>query len=108
MTRALDAIADAESAEEIFDRLGVPYDAHRLRVNRLHVLSRFRAYVAREAEEPDRARLRRLLAQAHADFAASTPQRERVFAVFRQQADADGCTFVPLDTLTEPEQGSEP
>ena len=103
MTAALTAIADAETAEEIFERLDVPYAPAVLRVNRLHVLKRFQEYLAADPA-PDRAALQRYLTRAHDDFRTSTPQRERVFAVFRQQPDPQGRTFVPLDALEEPAQ----
>jgi nitrogenase-stabilizing/protective protein len=104
MTDAYDRLAGLTTAEEFFEVLQVPYDPAVLRVNRLHVLQRFRDYLAAYSE-PDTATLQVCLAAAHRDFQRSTPQRERIFAVFRQDTDAAGRTFVPLDALSEPIPG---
>lgn len=104
MTGVLDRLADLTTAEEFFEALDVPYDPKLLRVNRLHVLQRFHDYLARYTE-PDTATVRACLTAAHCDFQRSSPQRERVFAVFRQDTDHAGRTFVPLDALSDPTLG---
>jgi nitrogenase-stabilizing/protective protein len=90
------------AAEDFFAFLGLPYDAHVVHVNRLHILKRFRQYLARDGvlEGDDEVealrRCRAALAQAHADFTTSTAQREKLFKVFQ---DADGTGHVSLQNL---------
>ncbi|MBK1698992.1 nitrogenase-stabilizing/protective protein NifW [Rhodovibrio salinarum] len=104
MTSVHDQLAGLTTAEDFFDALQVPYDPKVLRVSRLHVLQRFHDYLAAH-NAPDRATMQVCLAAAHRDFQLSTPQRERVFAVFRQDTDGAGRTFVPLDAISDPTRG---
>jgi len=103
MSTILDQLASLSSAEEFFDALDVPYEQSVLASSRLHILKRFGEYTAAEPDAADdKERLRALLARAHADFVTSDARREKVFAVFRQQADGAGRAFVPLEALTPP------
>lgn len=101
MTDWQDEMHDCESAEDFFELFGVPYDPHLLRVHRLHILQRFHDELAVRAlpeSQPDRfAAHAAALAAAHAAFAASTPQAERIFRVFQSLPGEPA--FVPLASL---------
>ena len=86
------------SAEEFLDYFAVPYDAHVVRVKRLHILQRFHDYLARhEADKaPDYDTYRRWLEQAYLDLLHSDAQTEKVFAVFQR---GEGTSFMPLERL---------
>ncbi|MHB8253820.1 MAG: nitrogenase-stabilizing/protective protein NifW [Acidiferrobacter sp.] len=79
------------AAEEFFQYFDVPYDKHVVNVNRLHILRRFRQYLAESLDDgpTDAALLRglcaRLLGRAYDDFTHSTAQVEKVFRVFQDQ-----------------------
>lgn len=101
MSTFLDTFSRLSAAEEIFDFLGVPYDAHVVRVNRLHILKRMHDYLRRESSEglgdaALRDVYRAALTRAHADFSTSNAVTEKVFKVFRDQA---GQGFVGLDDI---------
>lgn len=92
------------TAEDFFTTLGVPFDEQVVRVNRLHILKRFRDYLAAEPLDGlDDGALQALyaakLAKAHADFAASDAVTEGVFKVFKQ---VKGQAFIGLDELEAP------
>ncbi|MBT0668319.1 nitrogenase stabilizing/protective protein NifW [Novosphingobium profundi] len=108
----LDELQELSSAEEFFDRLGVAYEPQVVHVARLHILRRMGQYlrgseVEGALERADEAGLlalcREHLAQAYADFVASSPIEERLFKV-HQDAIAPkpepNRPFVPLDALT--------
>lgn len=108
----LDDLHGLSSAEEFLDFLGVPYDPAVVRVARLHIMRRMGQYlrgseVEGALEGADDAALAALcrdhLAQAYADFEASSPLTERVFKV-HQDAIAPkpepNRPFVPLAALT--------
>ena len=83
------------------DLRAVPFDPAVVRVNRLHILKRYRQYLeAADAGDRDDAALQALhadcLARAHADFAASDARTEKVFPVFHRRPPG----FVPLTDLT--------
>lgn len=92
------------SAEDFLHFFGLPFDERIVQVNRLHILKRFYQYLHRSddlAALDDVAMFRRyreLLARAYQDFVASTPQREKVFKVFR---DAEGTQHVQLASLRD-------
>jgi len=79
------------AAEEFFQYFGVSYDKRVVDVNRLHILQRFRQYLAQFLDDgPTDADLMRtfcasLLERAYGDFTHSTAQAEKVFRVFRDQ-----------------------
>ncbi len=79
------------AAEEFFEYLAVPYDKHVVNVNRLHILKRFRQYLAGALDDAPaegeqlRALCASLLERAHEDFVCSTAQAEKVFRVFQNQ-----------------------
>ncbi len=98
-----DTMQDLESAEDFFAFFGVAFDPHLVRVNRLHILQRFHDNLAMLGaaipEDPAErfAAYAAQLAAAHADFARSTPKRERIFRVFQSLPDEPA--FVPLAAL---------
>lgn len=103
-------LAELNSAEDFLDHFGVAYDPAVVRVNRLHILQRFHDYLAKQLPAPPadaaarHAACRQWLCRAYADFAASDAQTEKVFAVFRNGARAEGgsTAFVPLDKAFVP------
>ena len=101
----LDQLNKAASAEEFFALLGVDYDPKHVNVVRLHILRRMGQYLASEefGGMPDadvRERCRAVLAQAYADFVASSPLDQRVFKVLKDAvALPKPRVFVPLTTL---------
>ncbi|HZU65326.1 MAG TPA: nitrogenase stabilizing/protective protein NifW [Novosphingobium sp.] len=108
----LDRLQALSSAEDFFALLDVPYDEAVVRVARLHILRRMGQYLrGSEAEGAfdglDEVALQGLcrahLAQAYADFVASSPIAERIFKV-HQEAIAPkpepNRPFVPLTALT--------
>jgi nitrogenase-stabilizing/protective protein len=92
------------SAEDFFAFFGLPHDAQVVQVNRLHILKRFRQYLARDAglaacdEVEAFRRCRSALQQAHDDFREATAQSEKLFKVFQQ---AEGTSHVGLQGLRE-------
>jgi nitrogenase-stabilizing/protective protein len=109
---ALETLQGLSSAEDFFDFLGVPYEAEIVRVARLHIMRRMGQYLrgsevegALEAAD-DRALFdlcREHLAQAYADFVASSPIAERVFKVHQEAVAPKSPAakpFVPLTALT--------
>lgn len=101
MTDWQTAMTECESAEDFFDLFGVPYDPHLVRVHRLHILQRFHDELALrvppESQEDRFAAHAAALAAAHATFATSTPQREKIFRVFQSLPGEPA--FVPLAAL---------
>jgi len=108
----LEDLESRSSAEEFFDYLGVPYEPQVVHVARLHIMRRMGQYlrgsdVEGALQEADDAALFALckehLAQAYADFVASSPIAERIFKV-HQEAIAPKAApqkpFVPLTALT--------
>lgn len=78
----------ASSAEDFFQLLGVDYDVKVVNVARLHILRRMGQYLVSEdfggmSEEAVTERCRDVLAQAYADFVASSPIEQRVFKVLK-------------------------
>jgi len=112
MTDILEKLGGLSSAEEFFATLDVEYDPQVLRVARLHILKRMGEYLSgdsleglgeAEAEAACRAHLQR----AYADFAASSPLKERVFKVLKEatgEKPQPRRPFVPLSSLTGPER----
>ena|SRR5271166_152143 len=101
------------AAEDFFTYLKVDYDPALVQVSRLHILKRMGKYLAGKdfsgaSEETIFAEARTTLAQAYADFTASTPIDERVFKVLQEHdpsrpqvsAEPAPMPFVPLDSLT--------
>jgi len=78
------------AAEEFLDFFSIPYDAHVVQVNRLHILKRFNQYLARDVpaetldSEQEWEAYRNLLLRAYEDFIRSTPLQERVFKVLQE------------------------
>ena len=103
----LEHIDNLSSAEDIFTYLLLPHDQEVLNVSRLHIMKRFGAYL----KETDFAGLdqegiflkcRSVLKQAYCDFIDSTPLKEKVFKVFRDEEEKLKARFVGVDTLTLP------
>ncbi len=100
-----DRLADfrrAETAEEYFETLDVPYDPRVVAVNRLHILRHFAAAVARidaEVALPNArmAAYRTALAQAHEAFTTAGALDHRLFKVLADRAPQ---AFVALAAVT--------
>lgn len=103
-TGVLDHINKLSSAEDIFTYLLLPHDQHVVNVSRLHIMKRFGAYL-RDAnfgglvEDEVFVQCRQLLKQAYADFVESTPIKEKVFKVFRDEEEKLKNRFVGIDAL---------
>jgi nitrogenase-stabilizing/protective protein len=101
----LDQLNKASCAEDFFALLSVDYDPKHVNVVRLHILRRMGQYLASEefGGMPDKdvtERCRAVLAQAYADFVASSPLDQRVFKVLKDAvAPPKPPVFVPLSTL---------
>ncbi len=95
-----DDLAELNAAEEFLDYFGIDFDVRIVQVNRLHILQRFHDYLARQeaGKAPDYNAYRGWLARAYADFVESSPQAEKVFAVFQK---AEGSFFLPLSSLSD-------
>jgi nitrogenase-stabilizing/protective protein len=90
-------LAELESAEDFLDYFSVPFDPAVVRISRLHILQRFHDYLARHCgAEPTREDYRRWLTRAYEDFVVSTPLKEKVFKVLRNQA---GIATIPLGAI---------
>lgn len=88
-------LAELESAEDFLDYFSVPFDPAVVRISRLHILQRFHDYLA-QVGEPTREDYRRWLTRAYEDFVVSTPLKEKVFKVLRNQA---GIATIPLGAI---------
>ena len=102
-----EAMEELVSAEDFLDYFEVPYESSVVHVNRLHILQRFHDYLAKQApnlppeEDQQRGIYRLWLERAYQDFVESTLIKEKVFAVFQNQAQPDGgfSSFVSLDKV---------
>ena len=107
----LDDLRKLSSAEEFFEALGVEYDPAVVRVARLHILRRMGEYLAaaplETAPEAEAfAACKTHLAQAYADFTASTPIEQRLFKVHKDAVKPKAepaKPFVPLNLLLTPD-----
>jgi len=93
---------DLESAEDFFDFFGVVFDAHVVRISRLHILQRFHDNVATQKSIPENSQAKftlygALLASAHKDFVDSTPAQEKALRVYQTLPDEPA--FVPLSAM---------
>ena len=100
----LDHLGRLSAAEDIFTYLLLPYEQEVLNVSRLHIMKRFGAYlgaadVAGQDDEGVFLAARQMLKQAYADFLDSTPLKEKVFKVFRDEEAKAKARFVGLDSL---------
>ncbi|OIQ75554.1 nitrogenase-stabilizing/protective protein NifW [mine drainage metagenome] len=102
METFLQQLKELSSAEDFLHFFGVPFEPAVVNVNRLHILKRFFQYI-RQANLPAQTdelaiytAYRESLAQAYADFVASTPAQEKVFKVFQ---DTNGRQHVSLESL---------
>jgi nitrogenase-stabilizing/protective protein len=101
----LDQLNKASCAEDFFALLGVDFDPGHVNVVRLHILRRMGQYLASEefggmSEADVTERCKAVLAQAYADFVASSPLDQRVFKVLKDAvAPPKPRVFVPLTTL---------
>ena len=85
----LKSLASLETAEDFFDRFGIPYDQPVLDVYRLHILQRMHdrlAVIDLDAQdlEAQADTVAAALAAAYQDFVLSDAQTEKVFKVFRR------------------------
>lgn len=101
----LEQIQELSSAEDFFLFFLLPYDEKIVRVNRLHILKRMGQYMA-ETDFTDMRdddvflQIRLFLKQAHQDFTESSPLKEKLFKVFKDQERAHEGRVVGLDQLT--------
>ena len=106
--RLMRDLAALSAAEEFFEYFAVPYDRHVVNVNRLHILKRFRQYLAKTLDDPPaggeglRALCASLLARSHADFARSSAQAEKVFRVFHDQTPQVAVTAIRRGLAARP------
>lgn len=103
-TGVLDHIWKLSSAEDIFTYLLLPYEQEVVNVSRLHIMKRFGGYLrdadfAGQDEETVFLEARQLLKRAYSDFVESTPLKEKVFKVFRDEEEKLKVRFVGIDTL---------
>ncbi|MDX2232417.1 MAG: nitrogenase-stabilizing/protective protein NifW [Leptolyngbyaceae cyanobacterium bins.349] len=77
------------NAEEYFEFFHLPYDAHFVNVNRLHILRKFSGFMsAIDAAAPDLSDTEKLdrykgaLEEAYSTFMSSSPGQEKLFKVF--------------------------
>ncbi len=102
-----EAMEELVSAEDFLDYFEVPYEPAVVHVNRLHILQRFHDYLAKQApnlppeEDQQRGIYRLWLERAYQDFVESNSIKEKVFAVFQNQAQPGGgfSSFVSLDKV---------
>lgn len=102
-----EAMEELVSAEDFLDYFEVPYEPAVVHVNRLHILQRFHDYLAKQApnlppqEDQQRGIYRLWLERAYQDFVVSNSIKEKVFAVFQNQAKPEGgfSSFVSLDKV---------
>lgn len=103
-TGVLDHINKLSSAEDIFTYLLLPYEQEVVNVSRLHIMKRFGGYLRNAgfdglAEEEVFLAARGYLKQAYADFVESTPLKEKVFKVFKDEEAKLKARFVGVDAL---------
>jgi len=108
----LDRLENLSSAEEFFDYLEVPYVPEVVHVARLHIMRRMGQYLKGSEVEGALAAAddgamfalcQEHLAQAYADFVASSPIAERLFKVHQEAIEPKAPPqkpFVPLTALT--------
>jgi len=100
----LDHIGNLSSAEDIFTYLLLPFDQQIMNVSRLHIMKRFGGYLAETDftgldQEAIFLECRETLKRAYGDFLQSTPGREKVFKVFRDEEAKLQARFVGVDAL---------
>ena len=97
-------LAGLETAEEFLDYFGIAHEARIVQVNRLHILQRFRDYLAGrgQAAAPDFAAYRECLGLAYGDFVRSDALTEKVFSVHKRAA---GIAVVPLAAIGRARHG---
>lgn len=101
MSKIMQEMGRLSSAEEFLDFFGVEYEQCVVNVHRLHILKRFRQYLAchvsgGNVEKEIKAEYRALLERAYADFVRSNARTEKVFKVFQ---DASGVKTFSVDSL---------
>lgn len=78
-------LAEMTSAEDFLDYFEIAFDPKVVEVNRLHILQRFHDYL-QQTNALDRADYAQCLYRAYQDFVNSDALTEKVFKVFRRQA----------------------
>jgi nitrogenase-stabilizing/protective protein len=113
---ALDQLRKLSSAEDFFEALGVAYDPAVLGVARLHILRRMGDYLSQSdaasgSDDEMWLACRLFLANAYADFVASSPIEERVFKVLKDAVkpkEEPQKAFVSLSALAVPQASERP
>lgn len=107
----LTEIGKLSSAEDVFAYLFLPADPAVLNTSRLHIMKRFGSYL-RDSDLDNldagaqRLACRAILKRAYRDFVESTPLKEKVFKVFRDEEENRKARFVGIESLTlSPEAG---
>lgn len=100
----LEHISKLSSAEDIFTYMLLPYEQSVLNVSRLHIMKRLGQYL-RDAdftgmdEEAIFLATRQHLKQAYVDFVESTPLKEKVFKVFKDEEEKLKARFVGIESI---------
>lgn len=108
-TGVLDHINALSSAEDIFTYLLLPYEQDVVNVSRLHIMRRFGTYLrdldlSGRSQEEAFLECRQTLKRAYEDFITSTPLKEKVFKVFRDEEEKLKARFVGIEALKVPGQ----
>jgi len=89
MSGTLAEFGQLVDAEEYFEFFQLPYDAHFVNVNRLHILRKFSGFMsAIDEAAPDLSdtdkldRYKQALQEAYSTFETSSPGQEKLFKVF--------------------------
>jgi len=89
MSGTLSEFKQLVDAEQYFEFFQLPYDAHFVNVNRLHILRKFSGFMAAiDAAAPDLGdteklnRYKEALQEAYDTFVVSSPGQEKLFKVF--------------------------
>lgn len=100
-----DDMAGLETVEDFLDFFDVSADARVIRVNRLHILSRFHDFLTEAGgveslnETAGRDIARAALTRACDEFAGATAVELKVFRVHRMEDERKAAAFVSLDAI---------
>jgi len=96
-----DDLDDLVSAEDFLEYFGLEYDETVVKVNRLHILSRYHENISKtelpEAESARREAYKDMLSSAYNDFVVSDPKTEKALKIYKNLGPSE--TFVSLDQV---------